>query len=65
MTKNNKILCSVLAIVFSLLAVPVGFSLVSNIDMPFLYRFLCNFVFMMQFIFTGSIVIALFRKEKK
>ena len=77
MRKKEKILVSVLALLFSICAAGVGFSLAGDSKLPgWGYglavdsgisgweRFVCNFIFTMQFLFSLWVVMAVFRKTK-
>lgn len=65
MSKTYKIVVGIFAIIFSLLAVCIGFGLVGDSKLTFLQRFGFDFVFMMQFLVTIWYVIAGFRKVEK
>ena len=64
MSKQYKILISVLMVLFSLAAAVIGFAMVGASDYSYPVRFAFDFVFLMQFVFSTSFVIALFRKEQ-
>ncbi|MCI8320238.1 MAG: hypothetical protein HFH02_04075 [Dorea sp.] len=64
MRKKEKILVSVLALLFSICAAGVGFSLAGDSKLPGWGRFVCNFIFTMQFLFSLWVVMAVFRKTK-
>lgn len=64
MTKQYKILISILALLFSIGATCIGFSFVGSSALDFGTRFICDFFFLMQAISTCWVVIGLFRKEK-
>lgn len=61
---RNKIIYSVLALVFSLGAVGFGYVLLGSSGLDFAKRFMYGFFFMMQFISTAWLVTELFRKTK-
>ncbi len=63
MSRRYKVLVSIIAIVCSMLAASIGCGFVGGSDLTFPQRFLCNFVFSMQFLATVWCVIALFRKD--
>lgn len=65
MSNRFKIVISVLAIIFSLAAAGIGFWFVGGTSLSFPLRFLCNFVFSMQFLATTWLVVAMFRKSNK
>lgn len=65
MQKSEKILVSVLALLFSLLAVGVGYGLVGDSGFSRLGIFACGFIFTMQFLATIWTVIAVFRRTKE
>ena len=64
MNKSYKILVSVLSCIFSLLAIAIGFALVSGSNMSFPLRFLSNFIFLLQFATTIGIVFVLNKSSK-
>ena len=64
MSRKNKILYSILALISSLGATGFGFILLGNSSLDFIERFIYGFFFMMQFSSTAWLVIALFRKSK-
>ena len=65
MSKGYKILISVIAMICSMFAAGIGCGFVGGSDLLFPQRYLCDFVFIMQFIATAWCVIALFRKNNK
>ena len=65
MNKSYTLLISVLSCIFSLLAIAIGFALVSGSNMSFPLRFLSNFIFLLQFATTIGIVFALNKSSKK
>lgn len=65
MTKRYKILISVLALIFSVVAACIGFDLVSSSSFGFGMRVVYNFFFSMQAIATIWVVVGLFRKERQ
>ena len=64
MSHGNKILYSVLALVFSFSAAGFGFILLGDSSLDFVERFIYGFFFMMQFVSTTWLVFAVFRKDK-
>lgn len=63
MRKREKILVSVLALVFSISAAGIGYSLVGESGLSRWGRFACDFIFIMQFLTTLWTVFAVFRRE--
>ena len=64
MSKKYKVLYSILALSFSLGATGFGYVLLGNSSLDFTERFVYGFFFIMQFISTAWLVIAIFRKGK-
>ena len=64
MDKKYKILYSILALIFSFGATGFGYVLLGNSSLDFTERFVYGFFFIMQFISTAWLVIAVFRKGK-
>lgn len=65
MGRKEKILVSTLALIFSAGAVGIGYALVGDNIRSFPLRFVCDFFFLMQFLTTIWVVIAVFRKKKE
>ncbi|MBS6954942.1 MAG: hypothetical protein KH230_17130 [Enterocloster asparagiformis] len=65
MSKGYKILVSTLAVIFSLLAACIGYAFAGGSDLTFWKRYICNFIFIMQFLATIWCVIALFKRAEK
>jgi len=64
MSRKHKVLYSILALIFSLGATGFGYILLGNSPLDFTERFIYGFFFIMQFISTAWLVIAVFRKGK-
>jgi len=64
MSRKNKILYGILALIFSLGATGLGFILLGNSSLDFIERFIYGFFFMMQFVSSAWLVITVFRKTK-
>lgn len=65
MRKNQKIFVCVLALLFSLCAVGIGYGLVGDSNLSRWERFVCDFIFIMQFLATMWTAAAVFRTTKK
>lgn len=65
MRKKDKILVSVLALLFSACATGIGYGLVGDSSLSIMKRCLFDFVFIMQFLATLWTVIAVFRKPEE
>ena len=65
MSKKYQILISALMVLFSLAAAVIGFAMVGASDGSYPLRLALDFVFLMQFVFSASFVIAIFRKDRK
>lgn len=65
MSKQYQILISALMVLFSLAAAVIGFAMVGSSDRSYPLRLALDFVFLMQFVFSASFVIAIFRKDRK
>lgn len=63
MHKREKILVSVLALLFSACAAGIGYGLVGDSNLSMLKRYLFDFVFIVQFLATLWTVIAVFRQS--
>ena len=64
MSKQYQILISALMVLFSLAAAVIGFAMVGASDRSYPLRLALDFVFLMQFVFSASFVIAIFRKTR-
>ncbi len=65
MGKNEKIIVSALALLFSLCAAGAGYGLAGDSGISGWERFACNFIFTMQLLATLWTVIAVFRRTRE
>lgn len=65
MTKQYKIVISILALVFSIGAFCIGAGLIGHSNLDFGTTWFCHMFFLMQAVTTSWVVGALVRKEKK
>lgn len=65
MTKGYKVLITVLAILFSSLAMMFGYGIVGGMDISFGEKYGLNFIFLMQFLSTVWCATGLWRKMKE
>ena len=65
MRKNEKIIVSALALLFSLCAAGVGCGLAGDSGLSGWESFACNFIFSMQFLATLWTVAAVFRRTRE
>ena len=63
MKKRDKIIISVIAIVFSFGATGIGCGITGGLSLGMGMKFVCNFFFIMQSLATCSVIIGLFKSK--
>lgn len=64
-SKKSKILLAALTLIFSVVSAGIGFSLLGDSTLGFMYRFLCGLCFIITPILVIQLIIAIFQKDEK